>query len=208
MGITIEDVRAALELRQPEFDSEAAQLKMAPHPRPLRRALYTEGLPRLAATLLLLYPKAGELHFILTRRPDTLTKHPGQISLPGGRQESGETFIQAALRETCEEVGICGDIEVIGSLAGLYIPPSDYQVYPFVGYHSETPDTTLQPTEVVEIIETPLAWLLDDGRKEEGEGRSFRYRWYNIKGHRVWGATAIMLSEMEWRLRAHLATAR
>lgn len=201
--ITLDTVRAALALEN--FDVDAARRKMAPTYRPLRRDPLMEGQPRLAATLLLLFPKDGLLHFVLTRRRDDLAHHAGQISFPGGRKEEGEGYAQAALRETCEELGVCQPIELIGKLTELYIPPSDFLVQPFVGYLDHHPEWRYDPREVAEVIECPVTLLLDDSlkRREMGEfqGVSFEYGSYHFGGHRVWGATAIMLAEFESRLR-------
>lgn len=204
-SISLDQVRAALALEPPEFDPHEAQLKMAPANRPLQPQ--PESNPRLAATMLLLYP-IDELHFVLTRRPDYDGTHGGQISFPGGRREADEDFAETALRETCEELGICDSIEPVGRLTELYIPPSDFLVYPYVGYIAYRPEWHPDPYEVAEVIETPLRILLDDGIKQrdtrEYKGMSFEYSIYQINGHRVWGATAVMLSEFEWRLRTIL----
>jgi 8-oxo-dGTP pyrophosphatase MutT (NUDIX family) len=201
-------VRRALALQAPDFDALAAQARVAPTPRPLRRESERDGQPRLAATLLLMYPHNDQLHFVLTKRPDSLRTHAGQISLPGGRKEPGETFLEAALRETCEELGVCDAIDILGPLTSLYIPPSDFQVQPFVGHCTQRPAWQIDPREVEALIEAPLAILLDDARKHEGtaeyQGVPFTYHWYEVEGYRVWGATAIMLSELEWRLRTLL----
>lgn len=207
--LSIDTVRCALRLAPPDFDPHQAQRKMALLPRPVKRPDSRDGQPRLAATLLLLYPVNERLYFVLTRRPDTFTNHAGQISLPGGRREDHESFEQTALRETCEEIGICGsEIELLGALTELYIPPSDFQVNPFVGYIPYRPEWKYSEIEVAEIIECPLDLLLDDSLKQRGlaeiRGATFEICWYQIEKHRVWGATAIMLSELEWRLRACL----
>lgn len=204
--MTVETVRRALQL--PNFDPLVAQRKMIPSTRPVKRPKSREGQPRLAATLFLLYPINGRLHFVLTRRPDTFTNHAGQISLPGGQREGHETFEQTALRETYEEVGVpINEIQILGTLNELYIPPSDFQVYPFVGYMSHRPtEWKFDLSEVAEVIECPLDLLLDETVKHRGimdmRGNSFEICWYQVGIHRVWGATAVMLSEMEWRLRS------
>lgn len=203
--ITRETIEAALQLGLPEFDAEDARSRISPSIRPYERDPEQAGEPRYGATLLLVYPAQDQLHFILTRRPESLRSHAGQISLPGGRREQGEDFQTTALRETCEELGVCEPIQLIGPLMQLYILPSDYYVQPFVGYLPERPIWQVNEAEVAEIIETPLTILLDDTIKGRGvgdfRGVTFDYGWYEIQGHRVWGATAIMLSEMEGRLR-------
>lgn len=210
---TLDDVRRALALA--DFDVEAAWEHMVPRPRVMRRPVSLEGQARLAGVLLLLYPRDGVLTFVLTRRTDTVAHHKGQVSLPGGAQEGGETPVQTALRETCEELLICGlesEIEVIGQLATLYLSVSDFQVCPVVGYLPYRPPFKPDPNEVAEILEMSLPRLLDDRikRKERWTVDSFEMDvpFYHIAGHAVWGATAIILSEFEGRLRAALGLPR
>lgn len=207
--LTLEIVRRALALQPPAFDPLEAQLKMAMHRPPPGTKLLGGEAGRLAATLLLLFEKADELYFVLTRRPETLKQHAGQISFPGGRKEPDESFTQTALRETCEELGICdANVQIIGKLTDLYIPPSDFLVHPFVGYLDEEPRWQPDASEVAEVIECPVRFLLDDTLKKRDtanfKGLSFDYFYYDVFGYRVWGATAIMLSEFEWRLRTLL----
>ncbi len=203
--ITLEQVRAALALDN--FDVLAAQRGMAPNPRRLRRHEDQSGKARKASVLLLLYPATNGLTFVLTHRAQNPhDKHSGQISLPGGSREGGETPAQTALREANEEVGVSVPIQVLGELTCLYIPPSDFRVRSVVGYSAVRPTWRLSAAEVVEVIECPVAWLLDEDHKM-AEDRSFgghtmHVPFYEIEGHKVWGATAIILSEFEQRLRA------
>lgn len=208
--LTLAEVRRALAL--PDFDQGAAQLaqlRMAPRPRPIRPPS-KPGQPRQASVLLLLYPHDGDLSFVLMQRPEYPGVHSGQISLPGGKREGDESFTETALRETCEELGACGDIEVLGTLEMLYIPPSDFEVYPIVGYRAERPRWSPDPTEVATIIETPLTTLLDEAIKGQEEvfrpdvNMTLTIFYYLIHGHKVWGATAAILSEVETRLRTIL----
>lgn len=206
MIITLDHVRAALAL--PTFDFESAVLQMVPTPRG-----WTEqaGPPRDAGVLALLFPHSDEsLHIVLTRRTETLRGHSGQISLPGGRCDPHDaTKAITALRETCEELGLCDEIAILGALTPLYIPPSHYNVYPSVGYLDHTPRFVPNPIEVAEVFTVPIRDLLDDGLKREEERHFGATRvqipYYALCGHKVWGATAIMLSELEHRLRAVLA---
>jgi 8-oxo-dGTP pyrophosphatase MutT (NUDIX family) len=203
--VSLVTVRAALALDDPAFDPVAAQMKISRGPRSQEIEWKHESDPRLAATLMLLYPGADGLHFLLTRRPDTLNSHAGQMSFPGGKQEDGETFIETALRETCEEVGICERIELLGELTPLWIPPTNFEVHPQVGYIKRLPLLQIDPMEVAEVIEAPLTLLLDESVKGTDtmvyKDRSFEYGFYRVAGHQVWGATAAMLSEFEMRLR-------
>lgn len=204
-GVTLSQVRAALALDA--FDVSDARRRMAPQPRALQRGENRPGKPRQASVLILLYPTNTDLSFVLVRRAhNPHDVHSGQISLPGGSREDDETVIQTALRETREEVGVPQEkIDVLGRLSCLYIPPSDFEVRPVVGYVGTRPTWQLQSTEVVGVLECPLAWLLDDSRKviEDWDmpDRVLHVPWYNVHGYKVWGATAIILSEFEHRLR-------
>lgn len=205
--ITFQDVQKALE--QPDFDIPAAHRLMAPTPRPMSRPPQLGGQPRLGGVLLLLYSAQGELHLVLTRRRPDLAAHPGQISFPGGRNEAPESLQVTALRETEEEIGMPAKaIRIMGTLTPIYIPPSDFHVYPFVGRvaRSGRPSFTPEPAEVAEIIEVPLSPLLaPEARVEEWRdlgGQSMVVPHFAVNGHKVWGATAIMLSEFVERLRA------
>jgi 8-oxo-dGTP pyrophosphatase MutT (NUDIX family) len=149
----------------------------------------------------------GQTHLVLTRRRDDLQSHAGQVSFPGGRREDGESLQTTALRETFEEVGILPtELALLGRLSSLYIPPSDYEVHPFVAwYKNGRPLFTPQESEVAEILEVPLSHLLDPATRleEPWEIRSYQLNvpFYLVSGHKVWGATAMMLSEFLERLR-------
>jgi 8-oxo-dGTP pyrophosphatase MutT (NUDIX family) len=165
------------------------------------------GTARVAGVLLLLFPGSGGLSFFLTRRTETVATHKGQISLPGGAREKDESAQQASLRETCEEIGVCrDDIEIVGTLTPLYVIVSDFYIHPFVGYLSQRPEVEADPVEVAQVIEMPLAELLDESIKviEQWDLSGFLLDvpFYRVGGLPVWGATAIMLSEFEVRLRA------
>jgi 8-oxo-dGTP pyrophosphatase MutT (NUDIX family) len=180
---------------------------MAPRHRRLRRRTDRPGQPRQAGVLVLLYPAEAGLTFALIRRTSNPHDvHSGQISLPGGAREGDETPIETALREAREELGIEGPVEILGSLTCLYITPSDFEVRPTVGCVQKHPVWVPDQGEVVEVIECPLVWLMDDAHKMvedwERNGEIMQVPWYNVRGHKVWGATAIILSEFEHRLRA------
>lgn len=207
--LTLDDVQHALALT--DFDTAGAHRLMSPVTRALNRPPQLGGEARLGAIMMLLFAEQGTLHLVLTRRRPDLAAHPGQISFPGGRHEPPETMAQTALRETEEEIGMpAQEIEILGGLTPIYIPPSDYQVYPFVGRagRGERPLLIPQPSEVAEIIETPLDSLLQPGvRVEEWwdlGGQRLLVPYFAVGKHKVWGATAIMLSEFVERLRAAL----
>ena len=114
--------------------------------------------------------------------------------------------MQTAIRETQEEIGVpANEIEVIGQLNPVYIPPSDFTVTPFVGWHSGQPRFVRSEEEVDQIIEAPLAHLLLPSTLIFGDimhstGESLRVPYYQVGNHKIWGATAIMLGEFIERL--------
>lgn len=202
MTITLEHLRAAVSLT--EFDAEVAHRQMAPN---VSRARPASGA-RQAGVLVLLYPDAGGWQIVLTRRTENLRGHSGQISFPGGRRDPQDSsFTATALRETCEELGVCApDITVIGLLTPIYIPPSNYEVFPTVGTLPNPPVFHPNPFEVAEVFTFPVDNLLDARYKSTEEwvfqGARVWIPYYTVQAHKVWGATAIILSELEYRLRA------
>ena len=180
-----------------------AQLRMAPRfgegpePRMLRAGL------RQAAALLLLYPHAGQWHVPLTLRGSTLRHHTGQVSLPGGRLDEGESVEAAALREAHEEIGVApADVELLGPLTPLPIPVSGHLLHPVVGVTAARPVFVLAEHEVEALIEVPLAdlrrmevhWeVRQRARSPFGE---MNVPCFDVGGSvRVWGATAMVLAE-------------
>jgi 8-oxo-dGTP pyrophosphatase MutT (NUDIX family) len=142
---------------------------------------------------------------ILTERPQTMRKHPGQISFPGGRIDPGDDGpIAAALREAEEEIGLPpAAVEVIG-IADLYRTATGFEVTPVIGV--VPPDLPLvpHPGEVASMFEAPLHYLLDPARQEtrtvEFSGRTRSYYEIDWQGRRIWGATAAMLVNLSRRL--------
>ncbi|WP_420454935.1 NUDIX hydrolase [Rubrivirga sp.] len=189
-------------LRQP-LPGHDAHAEMAPFPaRAAVETLSTElNQGRPAATLVLLYPDAdGYAHLVLTVRHAGLRDHAGQVSLPGGSLEPGETPEDAARREAFEEVGVAPDaVAVLGRLTPLYIPPSRFSVWPVVATTPGRPPFVAQETEVAAVVEVPVAELLDPTRR----GRAMRdaplgrfdVPFFDLGGLEVWGATAMMLAE-------------
>ena len=198
---SLEDVRRALSRPLP---GSPAHLKMAPQPRPgwVPDLALPSGC-RQGAVLILLYPRPDCLHLVLTRRTETVNAHKGQISLPGGAREGDEPLVQTALRETCEELAVCAEgIQVMGQLSALYTPPSNFCIHPFVAYCPVAPAFHPDPREVAEVLETPLSLLLDPSirRVEYWSDPRFdparRVPFFDIQGQVVWGATAMILSEL------------
>ena len=201
-NLTLEDIRAALQQPLPGL---AAQIKLAPEYRVESLRARPPADARSAGVLILLYPHDGAWHFPLMKRADDGLVHGGQISLPGGSQEAGESLRETALREAGEEIGAaCTEIDVLGQLSTIYIPPSNFLVTPTVGCAAQRPDFRCDPREVAELIEVPLSALFDRDvvQREPWQlrGVTVDVPFYQIGPHKVWGATAMILSELSMLL--------
>jgi 8-oxo-dGTP pyrophosphatase MutT (NUDIX family) len=156
---------------------------------------------RSAAVILLLYPHEGDWRLPLTVRPQTMLAHAGQISLPGGVVEPGESTRDAALRELDEELGISPrDVVVVGKLSTLNVFVSNYVVTPWVASLAARPSMRPNPREVDEVLEVPLGHLADSanfGAHLHCHGElSFTVPHFRFGEHVIWGATSIILSEL------------
>ncbi len=159
---------------------------------------------RKSAVLILFYENEGKICFPLIIRPEYDGVHSGQIALPGGGfEEHDETFQNTALREAQEEIGIFkNDVTILGSLSPLYIPPSNFLVHPFVGMLSYHPHFVPDETEVAGILETDLELIMDERMVSEkiiklSNGMEVQMPYFNINNQTVWGATAMILSEVK-----------
>lgn len=197
------DIQQLLKALSFPLPGEAAQFKMAPlaRPRIAEMPINFEGI-RKAAVLVPLFKNGDHVHVLLTLRSTYEGVHSGQISFPGGKFEPHETDpIQVALRETEEEIGIASKyVEVVGLLTPIYIPVSKMYVQPVVAWLHST-DWVPEEKEVVEIVEVPIAQLLDvQSRKTKPmdfPGRpSMMVPYFDLNNQVVWGATAMMLSEL------------
>jgi len=179
----------------------AAQLKMVPEPRPGQKTYQeVQATCRPASVLILLYPRRGKLHLVLTLRTSKVDHHRDQVSLPGGEKDGHETVIEAALREAAEELAVrAADVRILGELTPLYIPPSNYCIFPVVAIAAKRPVFRRAPDEVAEVIDLPLDVLLDPGsvghevRRLLGQDTVVPF--YAFGGHKIWGATAMVLAE-------------
>jgi 8-oxo-dGTP pyrophosphatase MutT (NUDIX family) len=178
-----------------------AQIRFAPEM--LKHAWRTGQLPaesRQAAALLLLYPHHNGTAVALTVRASGLTRHAGQISLPGGATDPGETLAEAALREAAEEIAVDpAAVRILGELTPVHVLVSGFTLHPVVGLTDRRPDFTPAPGEVEEILEVSLDDLRDASRIRQGtrirEGVAVEYPYFDLLGHQVWGATAMVLGE-------------
>lgn len=180
-----------------ELPGEKAQLLMAPD---FRGAFEHASDPVMAAVLILMYPSGGKVKLALIKRNEYDGPHSAQVSLPGGMWEEDDPSLEyTALRETREELGIVDEIEIFGSLTGLHIPVSNFMVTPFVGFLGQQVHFNPDLSEVQYVIEADLATLMDPGtRRSDTEfmhGHSIQVPYYAVLGEKIWGATAMIISE-------------
>jgi 8-oxo-dGTP pyrophosphatase MutT (NUDIX family) len=197
----LEKIRAGFLRPLPGLD---AQLTMAPSPRLGWDPLKFPAGATVGAAVLLVYPHDDTLHLALTVRGSGLRNHTGQVSLPGGRVDEGETIETAALREANEEIGIDpAMVELLGRLTPLHIPVSGFLLHPVVGFTSMRPAFQRAEWEVARIIEAPVRLLSDPAvvkrefrtRVVNGQSIDVTVPYFDIDGEKVWGATAMVLAE-------------
>jgi 8-oxo-dGTP pyrophosphatase MutT (NUDIX family) len=200
MNLRLPELLAA-RLMQPPLPGREAQRRFEPALCYGRHFGPPTTRARAASVLVLLYPHEGDWRLPLTVRPATLVAHAGQISLPGGSVDPGETGPQAALRELEEELGVSrAEIELLGGLSPLYVFVSEFLVTPWVAVARERPAWAPSPFEVAELLELPLAHLLDPAnqgrhaRRQRGVELSAPHFLYGR--HRIWGATSMILAEL------------
>jgi len=199
----VENVRREL---NNELPGEEAQLLMSP----LNRATQKQALklipnPTPSAILILLYPLNNIPHTILMVRNSYNGHHSGQVSFPGGKVEaSDQNLSQTALREFEEEMGVNTEkVEIIGELSSLIIPPSGFKVSPFIGVARSSIYPKPDKIEVAETIESSIKYLFDAGNKSvqivhsSAANTKLKAPAYLINGNVIWGATAMILSELE-----------
>lgn len=157
---------------------------------------------RKSAVLVLFYPHEGEVYLPLILRPAYDGVHSGQMAFPGGRYEpTDENLIRTAKREAQEEIGLpLTDVKVAGSLTELFIPPSNFLVLPIVAHIPYRPDFSPDPREVEKVLEVPLREFEDKTIVGSSEikvaGNFIQAPHYLIQNYKVWGATAMMISEL------------
>ena len=190
-------------LRQP-LPGRAAQYEMAhavrqdtPPPPPNARE---------AGVLALLFPKDKDWHLtlILRQNNNPNDRHGGQVSFPGGKREVHDEDLQAtALREAEEEVGVDPSaVNLLGALSELYIPVSNFKVQPYVGFTEQTPQFVPQPEEVQAVLEVPFRQFLSKNTRRKKDLHLYPQLilrdvpYFDVADQTVWGATAMMISEL------------
>jgi 8-oxo-dGTP pyrophosphatase MutT (NUDIX family) len=190
-----------------------AHAKMAPLERIsfLEEANYQEKNPKLAAVLMLLYPKNEVTHLALIVRNSYPGVHSSQIGFPGGKvEESDANLEETALRETHEEVGISPDkIEIIKPFSQIYIPPSNFLVAPFMGISHQELTFIPDLDEVKRVLEFPLEAFLDENtitnvKMTTSYAADIEVPAFMVEKYVVWGATAMMMSELKEAIKGSL----
>ncbi|MGY6648208.1 NUDIX hydrolase [Wenyingzhuangia sp. IMCC45574] len=171
---------------------------LAPLQRPVFDKYNTPENARLAAVLILIYPdEKNKTSILLTKRASYNGKHSNQISFPGGKKEKEDANLQTtAIRETQEEVGI-ENVTMVKEMTNIYIPPSNFSVNPYMGFIKEPP-AFLPNHEVSQIIQFPVEELLNPNTVNVFDNSSLKnIPCFNYNGHIIWGATAMILSEVK-----------
>ena len=191
---------------------QESHYKMAPLARlkQLREEAIRTKNPREAAVLMLYYPdNEGQTRFVLIHRKTYPGVHSNQVGFPGGKiEEEDRNMEHTALRETCEEIGIRPQqIDILCPLTEIYIPPSNFLVYPFMGIMNDTPEFTPQEDEVENIIEVLLSDFLNDEilfseKLTTSYAKEISVPAFKLNGYTVWGATAMMLNEVKELLKS------
>lgn len=186
---------------------EVSHFKMAPENRikELQESRLKKENAKKAAVMALFYPNDRQLtHLLLILRKTYKGVHSNQIALPGGKVENADVDLQAtALRETYEEVGVPSErVQVIRSISQVFIPPSNFEVHPFIGIYKEPSPFIPQESEVEALVEVSLVDFLDDTKIFQQKlstsyGENIAVPAFKLNGYTVWGATAMMLSEIK-----------
>ncbi|MGV6831617.1 MAG: NUDIX hydrolase [bacterium] len=199
-------LEALPKIKNLQLPGQEAQFKLSP---PFRRQLidkYKDAMKtaKKAAVVALIYPSLdNELKMLLILRKTYKGVHSNQIGFPGGKLEGDETMQEAALREVEEEVGVHQDsYMVVREMTEVYIPPSNFYVKPFLGFSERTLNFKKQDEEVEAIVEVPLDHLLDDSNMKPSVvptslEKQIEVPSFILNEHIVWGATAMMLSEIK-----------
>ncbi|MDP6907266.1 MAG: CoA pyrophosphatase [Candidatus Marinimicrobia bacterium] len=156
---------------------------------------------KLAAVAIILFQEDNKLKFFLTRRTSNVDHHKGQISLPGGAKDEGESFEDASLRESEEEIGVNVDLDLLGELTPLYAPVSGFLIHSYIWYVKERPNTIINEDEVESIHDVDLDELQDTNvlstKSVNVKGLNIKVPSFKFDSCTSWGATAMILSELK-----------
>jgi 8-oxo-dGTP pyrophosphatase MutT (NUDIX family) len=182
-----------------ELPGQEAQYLMAPAMRAIQDSGIKASSLKESAVLCLLYYKNNELHVLLTQRAFYKGPHGGQISFPGGKFDDryDKNLKDTAIRESIEEIQFSQDhYEIIGQLSPLKIPVSKAQVHPFVAFTKDISSAKVDGHEAIDIYEVPINLLMDKRYIKWQKEEHFDYPYFDFEGKKIWGATAMMLSEL------------
>ena len=191
-----------LEVSPPCAGATRSDFDLDPHNAPADRPAL-----KPAAVLIAVVEHPDEPSVILTRRSDSLRNHTGQVALPGGRCDPGETPWQTAVREAHEEIGLDPSLVTLAGLSTPYRTGTGYHITPVVGFISPGFNLTVSPAEVAEVFETPFKFLMDpinyvQHQREIPTGVVRRFYGMTWDDHFIWGATAGILRALYDRLHA------
>tara|TARA_B100000902_G_scaffold353664_1_gene365301 strand:- start:8885 stop:9517 length:633 start_codon:yes stop_codon:yes gene_type:complete len=184
----------------PGWESQKKMAVMSINPV-TRLAFIPPADAKLAAVAIILFKEENTLKFFLTKRTSNVDHHKGQISFPGGAKDEGESFQDASLRETEEEIGINIDLDLLGALTPLYIPVSGFFIHSYVWYAKERPNTRINEDEVESVYDVNLDELKDKNllstKPIKIKGVSIEVPSFKFNSCTSWGATAMILSELK-----------
>jgi len=185
-----------------ELPGVKAHSKLLPPGRRLKTSDDELSSVKMSSVLLLLFPEGEQLYICLTKRPQTMKHHPGQISFPGGKVEKDDLSAEmTALREAREEVGIDHhQIEILGKLSDLYVEVSKFSIQPFLAWADQKPEFLVDFGEVEKLILFPVSdfvanEIISEIELETVTG-SLHVKYYPYDGEFIWGATAMILAEL------------
>jgi len=186
------------EVLQQPLPGEVSHLKMLPSSRKLKAEPQELKNAKHSGVMLLLFSAENELHTLLIKRTEHMKHHAGQVAMPGGRVEPGETVLESALRETWEEIGIdSASIQILGVLSDLYVQVSRFLIHPFVGWIPDINNLKINKNEVEKIIAFPLKKMHDeiDETDINTVTGAIKVPCFRFEDEIIWGATSMILME-------------
>jgi len=185
-----------------DLPGHLAHSKVMAHRKSMVEETKSLKTAKQSAVLSLIYPLNNELHTVFILRPTYQGVHSAQIGFPGGKvEEDDKNFQDTALREAKEELNIDrSNLELLGQLTPLYVPPSNFIIYPFVAFQANRPDFIPESREVSEILEHPISHLLNNDALVDTKIRTangnLKVKGFQIKNYTLWGATAMITMEL------------